>query len=142
MRKYYVFLLNRVSYEAYQGKEDALFTVLRKLKNTKQYVEGLSLYNQICNPYNLDQLTDYFSKKYHVGKKKRYYFVNSKENQTYLLDLNHSCLVLLTRENLPAVFQSLSFYSPYLFVCDFENDDYFWLRNIASRTQKYAYNRV
>ena len=142
MRKYYVFHLRRSSYEAYDGKESSLFLSLQKLRETKGYAEGLSLYNQICDPFDVSQLQEYFSKKYHVEKKKRYYFVDHKYDQTYLLELNYSCLVLLTKENLPNVFLNLSFYSPYLFVCDFENKDYFFFYYITSRTRKYAYNQV
>ena len=142
MRKYYLFLITRTAYQAYQSKEMILFQSLKKLKDTKNHIEGLSLYFQICDPFLPELLVNYFSKKYVTKPKRHYYFHDSNKSQSYYLELNYSCLILLSNDYLPFLFRNISYYSPYIFVCDFENEDYFWLRDITSRSKKHEYNRA
>ena len=111
-----------------------LFTTLNHLKNGKKDQGGIRLYHQICEPFHLERLYDYFIKKYKVPKQKHYYFIDHKKRETYLLELNYSCLIVLSHENLPPIFKTLFYYSPYLFVCDFENKDYFWLEEVLEKS--------
>lgn len=135
MRKYYIFELQSKTYQKYRSKPTSLFVLMSRLRKVKKETMrgGISLYNQICEPFKLERLYDYFEKKYQVEKRKHYYFTNKKRNETYLLELNPSCLILLTKSNFPLLFQTLYYYSPYLFVCDFENGDYFFLEDVFKK---------
>lgn len=135
MRKYHIFLIQPRTYQNYMKRQSSLYLLLNRLKNTKKGSSrgSIALYNQICEPFDLERLHDYFMKKYRIPKRKHYYFMNHKKEETYLVELNPSCIIVLSCETIPSIFRILSYYSPYLFVCDFNHGDYFYLEEVLKK---------
>ncbi len=129
MRKYYIFSVKPNIYSSYKKKPDALFFLFLKLKNSQDFKNSIILYQQISNGFDLERLYNYFMNKFKVAKKKHYAFQKPK----LLLELNYSCLILICEKQFPKLLQVFSYYSSYLFVCDFENGDYFWLNEILEK---------
>ncbi len=133
MRKYYIFDIQKSAFQSYKNKTYSLYALLGRIKKTKKGMErsSLSLYHQVCLPFDTSRLQNYFKDKYRVPKRKHYYFLN--HGKTSLLELHPSCFILLSTTQFPKLFHVLSYYSSHLFVCDFENGDYFFVSEILKK---------
>lgn len=88
---------------------------LYTFKNTKK---GISIYKQVCNPINKNFINNYLK--------------NDKKIQKVgeiILEINYSCMILLTKKELPRKLKNLKYKESPLFVADFKNKNYFWLCN-------------
>ena len=52
--------------------------------------------------------------------------------------VSNYCLKLKSSINYPSFFDSLQKFNNKLFVCDFENQDYFWLENVHKKEELLA----
>lgn len=127
MRKYFIFIIRTDFYKVYKNNSLVLYKTLDNLYNLNlnNFGYGLSIYNQLCLTFNTDILNNYFSRKFKSYKNNKHYIANEKT----IIEIHKSCIVVLTGYNVPRVLRYLLFYNKYLFVCDFENKDYFWLIN-------------
>ena len=57
----------------------------------------------------------------------KHLYISMKSNEKTLIELNYSCIIMLTNKNFSRLFKVFNYYSKRIFVCDFENQDYFWL---------------
>ena len=98
----------------------------------------MSLYNQICNIIEVNRLKTYFDSI--CKKKKNNKYLITVRDDIALFDIHHSCIICKCNKNFPNVFNVMNYYNKYLFVCDFENRDYFFLtkRRINSDNNKYT----
>lgn len=129
MRKYYLFIIKNDYYKNYKTKPHVLFSTLSNLYTLKSqnFSYGISLYNSICSTFSKNILKNYIERKY------KYHYINkkimkieSKEESTNI-QINYSCVVVLTSVNLPEIFKTFHVYNKKIFVCDFYNEDYFFL---------------
>ena len=129
MRTYYLFVINMQYYGLYHRNPNSLYEILRELYTigTENYQYGLSIYKQICEPIQVSFLEHYLKSKY----EDRAFF----KKHTFLLKnmrirLRPSCIEISSKLNLPRILQLFYYYNPCIFVCDFKNEDYFWLERI------------
>ena len=110
MRKYYLFHVKRDIYELYSKDGYMLYQTLESIYHLKDtnLNYGISLFEQLCIPFNVRIINTFFKKKYLKEKSHNYIFIN---------------------DYLKEILNVLEFYNPRLFVCDFENHDFFWLSN-------------
>lgn len=127
MRKYYIFILRTEFYKIYKNNALILYKTLENLYKLKSdnFGYGISIYNQLCLPFNKEVLDNYFYRKFNNKINSKHYI---RQEQT-LVEIHKSCVVVLTKYNIPKIMRTLLYYNRYLFVCDFENKDYFWLEN-------------
>lgn len=144
MRKYYLFIIKKEYYNLYQQNSESLYKTLENLflmkNNNVSY--GISIYNQICQPFNVDVLDNYFHsrKNFLIKRNKRKILVDSYiENERYIIELMHSCVILYCHKNLPKVLKILNYYDPRIFICDFDNKDFFWNNNSHSNSYNYQF---
>lgn len=132
MRTYYMFAVKKNIHGIYDTKEESLYNILKRIKTVKKpnLRYGLSIYNQICDPFNLELLQDYFKKKYGASAYYKYKIIDHKNHSESHLELSYACLILTTDSFLPSVFDIMYLYNRDIFICDFENDDYFWLEKL------------
>lgn len=127
MRKYYIFIIRKEFYKVYKNNSLVLYKTLENLYNLNltSFGYGVSIYNQLCLTFNKEVLNNYFLRKF---KNNRYnkHFIDSENT---IIEIHRSCIVVLTKYNVPKVLKYLLYYNKYLFVCDFNNKDYFWLEN-------------
>ena len=126
MRKYYIFIIRQEFYENYKNNPLYLYKTLEKLYSLKisDFGYGISIYNQLCLIFNTEVLNNYFLRKFNNYKYNKH-FIKSEHT---IIEINKTCIVLLTKYNIPKVMKNLLYCNKNLFVCDFENRDYFWLQ--------------
>ncbi len=144
MRKFYLFSIKDDFFNAYYEKSKSLYNTLKNIYNLKiPYLNyGISLYDQICKPFNVEVLSNYISNRYHTNYKRRFLLKNSYLNEIILIDIKYSCIILVTTNNFSPIFKIFNLYNKKIFVCDFENNDYFWLKDVYMQKKEHiiSYN--
>ena len=121
MREYNLFIIKKEYYEYYQKNPLFLFDVLKKLYVMKEnFNYGISLYSQLCERINIYNLKYYLNRKYHLDNERTFYIDKS------FIELKHTRIVVRSKYNTKII-NEFSQFSKYFFVCDFINNDYFWL---------------
>ncbi len=144
MRKYFLFDIKDRYYSLYLHKERLLFRTLESLYNNEfhQKANNISLFNQLCNPININFLNSYFNNNVFVKNNgNKHIYISKKTNEKTLIEIKHSCIIILTNKNFSRLFKVFNYYSKRIFVCDFQNQDYFWLDNqYLNNNYKNEYN--
>ena len=132
MRKYFLFDINERYYNLYFHKDRLLFRTLESLYNNEQYqkANNISLFNQLCMLINIKYLNSYFSNKINIkNNKNKHLYISKKTSEKTLIEIIRPCIIIYTNKNFPNLFKIFNYYSKRVFVCDFNNQDYFWLEN-------------
>lgn len=139
MRKYYLFAIKKEYSELYSKNPYILYKTLENLYKLKKedLIFGISLYNQICNIIEVNRLKDYFN-AICKSKKNNKYLVSVKDD-IVLFDIHYACIICKCTKNFPNVFNVMNYYNKNLFICDFENKDYFFLTKRINNNNKYNY---
>lgn len=133
MRVFYLFRINKFFSYVYKDKPSRIYYMLEELYNTRCVNKDniYRYYEQIAIPFNKDSLFSYLKsinyKYYHMGN--IYYIV---ENNIIVskLTISNCNLKINTLDSYTYFFNILSSYANDIFVCDFDNKDYFWLDKI------------
>lgn len=147
MRKYYLFAIKKDFYKSYYKNSEILYETLSNLYYLRQQniSYGLSIYNQICDVFNKDILINYFHIKngLYIKKKNKKILVDNIENtEKYIIQINYSCIIIYSNK-LPIILRLFNYYNPRIFICDFENNDYFWNNgNISNNFYELQYNLI
>jgi len=144
MRKYYMFIIKDEYYQKYKDKPSILYKGLNNLKNIQKndFERGIYLYNKICNTISVKIINNYIKNKFNYKSiNEKIINLESIIENTYL-QINYSCIVILTNINNPFIFKILNIYNKRIFVCDFNNNDYFFLKDYVNsefyRTKTYT----
>ena len=137
MRKFYIFnindefknLTNSSPYNLFKTFEDIYYLDLED----QNY--GINMYDQMVKPFNKIDLNNRLFTTYH---KNDHYtkFMNIHIYNDYYTDeetklnIGNAFLVLETTSAKPTFFKVLKDIKN-LFICDFQNQDYFWLESVA-----------
>ena len=112
--------------------EDTYYTNRHDMMLSTNYYEAITNnFNKlfINNFLNLNHKLD----AYYNNKANMHLISNYQEYSKLMV--NSYCLKLKTSINYPTFFESLAKFSHQLFVCDFENHDYFWLEKVKKREE-------
>ena len=121
MREYNLFVIKKEYYEYYQRNPLFLFDILKKLYVMKEnFNYGISLYSQLCERINTFNLKYYLNRKYHLDNERTFYIEKS------FIELKPTRIILRSKYDTKII-NEFSNFSKYFFVCDFINNDYFWL---------------
>ena len=137
MRKFYIFsindefknLTNSSPYNLFKTFEDIYYLDL----DEQNY--GINMYEQMVKPFNKIDLNNRLFTTYH---KNDHYtkFMNTHIYNDYYTDeetklnVGNAFLVLETTSAKPTFFKVLKDIKN-LFICDFQNQDYFWLESVS-----------
>ena len=107
-----------------------------------QKANNISLFNQLCVPINISFLNSYFDNKIFIrNNKNKHIYLSRKTDEKTLIEIRHPCIIMLTNRNFSKLFKVFNYYSKKIFVCDFQNQDYFWLDNqYINNHQQNEYN--
>ena len=134
MRKYYLFIIKKEYINIYKNKSYVLYKMLEKLKNLRKYdfSYGLNIYKEICLPFSVNLLTNY------IKQRIKYKKINDKiiKIDNIYLQINYSCINIKSDINNPWILKIFNIYNKNIFVCDFDNIDYFWLNDQFNTTFK------
>jgi len=121
MREYYLFIIKE---NYYQSNTKDIFVTLKTLTNLKEnYNLGISIYNQICKTFDISIITKYLNDKYCLNQDNTFYIDN------VTIKVRPSCVIVQSPYNLPRLLRIFNYYNKHIFVCDFKNNDYFWLND-------------
>ena len=136
MRVFYIYNVNdyftsvydKYPYKLYKMLEDAYYT------NKHNIVLSSNYYEQITTNFNKLYINNYI---YANNKLDSYYYnknnihiISSGEEYSKLM-VSRYCLKLKTNLNYPTFLKNITTYSDNIFICDFENQDYFWLNKVT-----------
>ena len=135
MRTFYLYNMNDFCKNIYKQYPYKLYLILKDIYYTSKYNLTLasSSYEEITDKFQKQFLHDYIFNNhklnhyYHL-KNNAHSITNSNEYSQLLVSIYS--LKLKTNIKYPKFFNTLNNYSDNIFICDFENNDYFWLKKI------------
>ena len=134
MREFYIFNINN---EYNKIDPYILYKIFDELHSINQLdiKYGINVFNNITNPINKKYFNNIIYNKYknnysYTKFMNKHQYNNYYKDEKSLLIINNSYIKLDTSSINSSFLRYLHKYKN-LFVCDFENKDYFWLESIA-----------
>ena len=141
MRTYYAFIIKDSLMHFYNKKPYSLYKILEQIYRLKNndIVLGYRLLEQVTEPFGTRK-TDKFIYKKHLNELEYsrlddgHMIKNLYSEEITFLKVFHSHVRIKTNNNYSAFFNSIQEYDENIFVCDFENQDFFWVNKINFET--------
>lgn len=133
MRKYYLFLIK----EHYLHEPEYLiYKIMDNLYHlTNSNLDyGISCYNQLCDNFNVPILAHYLINKFegNIATCSNNKYIIKQKGERCIVKLSLKFVIIVTNKNIPFILKCLKYYNHKIFVCDFDNNDYFWLHKCLS----------
>ena len=139
MRIYYIFLIKKEIYEVTKNKPENLYKLLESiyLLNNDDVVLGFKMFDKVCNTIpkkNFNKLIKdtYIENLTYTGFNNTHMINDFLNNENTKLIINNSHIKIKSNTLYPTFFKTIE-NIPYLFVCDFINMDYFFLKSVTSK---------
>ena len=141
MRTFYLYQINDLCKDLYEQYPNRLYHILKDIYYTSKYNQpiAISSYEQVTQSFNKEFLQNYIHQYYKLDVYYHY------KNHIHTLANNKECsklmiskysLKLKSNINYPTFFNCITKFNDNIFVCDYENGDYFWLNKIALNEKK------
>ena len=137
MRHFYLFDINESYVDLDKTHPYSLFKLFYDLYkgNKNNYKSYNKVYGSIINPIKRDLLNNnlfniYKTNLFYYKYMNRHYYNNYLDKEKTRVTINNSFIKIDSNNIKPSFFKILNRYSN-LFVCDFDNNDYFYLESIA-----------
>lgn len=137
MRTYYVFKMKREFVNLYRENANSLFNVLKHLYYMKKHEidYGFNLFSQLTERINKDELDRKIYVKYHsemvYSKNDNEHVINNLyKDEVSILTIKNTYILITANRNYSSFFNVIDSLGDEYFVCDFINQDYFWVNNI------------
>ena len=136
MRNFYLFYINDYFKDTYFEYPYKLYKMLEDAYLTNKYnlVSSANLYNQITKKINKLYTNEFLiannKMKREYANTSNIHTFSSNREVTKLLVSNH-CIKIKSNLNYPTFFDDINKYNNNIFICDFANNDYFWLHKVA-----------
>lgn len=139
MRTYYLFIIKNDYYRIYRRNMFVLYKTLENLYHLKNYdfPYGLSMYRQLCQPFAINLLNNYIKGKYPYKKVNRKIIQIDSLIETTFLQITHACIIVKSDKNFPNILKTFHVYNKHIFICDFNNQDFFWLSEQILKLSKH-----
>lgn len=137
MRIYYVFDIRSEYVDLYKETPNSLYNVLHQLyyMRKKDLEYGFNMFKQLANRIDKEELDKNIFLKLHnkmtyVKKKDNHIINNLYKDEVSALKVKYSYILINTNKSYTDFFNTLALDNRNYFVCDFINNDYFFLSNI------------
>ena len=137
MRIYFVFKIKEEYIDLYKDTPSTLYNILNQMYYMKrnEFGYGFNLFNQIIDLIDKNDLDKYLYVLMHTkmkySKKKDDHILNNLyKDEVSILRVNRTHIIINSNKSYTEFFVLLHQYDPHLFVCDFNNHDYFSLTNV------------
>lgn len=137
MRIYYVFDIRSEYVDLYKESPNSLYNVLHQLyyMRKKDLEYGFNMFKQLANRIDKDELDKNIFLKLHnkmtyVKKGDNHIINNLYKDEVSALKVKYSYILINTNKSYTDFFNTLALDNRNYFVCDFINNDYFFLSNI------------
>jgi hypothetical protein len=136
---YYIFEIKDEIMTLYKDNPNGLFKVLNHIyyMHVEDVTYGFNLFNQIIYPTNVNEMNRKIYLKLHrelvYSKQKNEHIINNLyKDEISILKIGNSHLLLECNKNYSSFFKLLEGFNKNYFVCDFKEQDYFFLKDIKS----------
>lgn len=137
MRIYYVFDIRSEYVDLYKETPNSLYNVLHQLyyMRKKDLEYGFNMFKQLANRIDKNELDKNIFLKLHnkmtyVKKGDNHIINNLYKDEVSALKVKYSYILINTNKSYTDFFNVLALDNRNYFVCDFINNDYFFLSNI------------
>ena len=135
MRTFYLFDIKENVLKNYRNNYEELYGLLESIHylKTEDIILGFNIYQKLVNPMKKEEYNDYI-KKNNLGKENYIcYNYTPTINDFYFnastkMIINNSHIKIKTNKNVPSFFYNIRNFKN-IFVCDFNNHDYFLLED-------------
>ena len=135
MRTFYLFDVKENILKNYRNNYEELYSLLESIHylKTEDIILGFNIYQRIVNPMKKEEYNDYI-KKNNLGKENYicYNYTHTINdfyfNESTKIIINNSHIKIKTNKNVPSFFYNIRNFKN-IFVCDFNNHDYFLLED-------------
>ncbi len=141
MKEYLIFNIKKEFAILYKNRPGELFYIFNRIYYMKEIDKnyGYNLFEQICNFYKKEEINKYIYEKH---KNKLMYSICEDEhiinnlfvNEISVLTVRSSNIKIETNTDECTFFNDLLNYNDYLFVCNFKEQDYFFLKKHKIKT--------
>lgn len=137
MRIYFVFKIKEEYIDLYKDTPNTLYNILNQMyymkRNEMGY--GFNLFNQMIDRIDKFDLDKYLyvllhTKMKYSKKGDEHILNNLYKDEVSVLKVKSTHILINSNKSYTEFFVFLNQYDPNLFVCDFNNHDYFFLANI------------
>ena len=137
MRIYYVFDIRSEYVDLYKETPNSLYNVLHQLyyMRKKDLEYGFNMFKQLANRIDKDEVDKNIFLKLHnkmtyVKRGDNHIINNLYKDEVSALKVKYSYILINTNKSYTDFFNTLALDNRNYFVCDFINNDYFFLSNI------------
>ena len=137
MRIYYVFDIRSEYVDLYKETPNSLYNVLHQLyyMRKKDLEYGFNMFKQLANRIDKDEVDKNIFLKLHnkmtyVKKGDNHIINNLYKDEVSALKVKYSYILINTNKSYTDFFNTLALDNRNYFVCDFINNDYFFLSKI------------
>ena len=140
MRTFYLYQINNLCRDLYDRYPYRLYHILKDIYYTSKYNQSIAIssYEDVTLKFNKLYVNEFIYQNYKLN----IYYKN--RNQTHIFSSNKEfsklmissySLKLKTNLNYSTFFEYIDKIDHNIFVCDFENNDYFWLHKVINREE-------
>lgn len=137
MRIYFVFKIKEEYIQLYKDSPNTLYNILNQMYYMKrnEIGYGFNLFNQIIDKINKFDLDKYLyvllhTKMIYCKKMDEHILNNLYKDEISVLKVKNTHILINSNKSYTDFFLFLNQYDSTLFVCDFNNHDYFFLSNV------------
>lgn len=147
MRVFYLFDVNDNFYNMYKEYPFKLYKMFEDIYLTSKYDKDLAsgMYEQITYKYNKPFMNNYIKNKNKLDiyyyNKDNMHIISSRYDYSKLF-VNTYYIKIKSNLNFTNFFRHINSYSSNIFVCDFDNNDYFWLEKVIKLDDKFQDNFI
>lgn len=139
MRIYFIFSVKEDVYNLYKEYPKALYSIFLEIyeTNKKDIEYGYNLFKQVATGINkqaLDlKISSTLKDKLRYSKNKDEHIINNiYSEEVSLMKIKNTHITINSIYEYTEFFELLNKFEPFLFACDFKNDDYFFLSRIKT----------
>lgn len=137
MRTYYAFIIKDSLMHFYMKRPYSLYKILEEVYNLKNndIILGYRLLEQVTTPFGIKKANKFIYKNHYdelsySRNENNHMIKNLYSEEITLLKVFNSHVRIKSNVNYSSFFNSIRLYNKNIFVCDFENKDYFWIDKI------------
>jgi len=141
MRVFYVYRINEIYRDMYYKHSYRLYKILESIYYERDYdkISSYRLYKQVVNPINKMLCNGYITKNHRLAYEYCYdnnvHYIRKKEEHTKMV-ISNIHIKIISDINFPSFLNDIYAYDSNIFICDFDNNDYFWLDKVMKRDRQ------